>query len=342
MNISLNVSKKNKNSRNKLLNFGLNDRKKPKIATKTSTISSQKQKNVFDDDSDDESDSDGSPNNNGGDPRTIVNQHIKREQEALRRRAQAELEAVPDTSVYDYDAAYDAFSDQKQQEELDNANKKKKDKSSQYIQDLLKTAQQRKQEREVIYERKVIQEQKAEDQQEEYLGKEKFVTQSYKRKLQERKQWATRQKEKEHEEKVNDVTKQTQAGAAFAKFYTNLNRHHDRTTTTTTDTTDNNIEDPKNNPKEEDDQEEDFDPRQGFLGGFERSSVGISTTTTTMTTSMAAAATSAPSTDPSRPPEKEEERPPPPSQREQREQKVAAARVRYRQRQKTAHQSQEQ
>ena len=272
MNISLNASgnKRQKKGSNASLSFGLNSRQEK--STKPSSNS-----NVFGDDSD--------SSGNGSDDdakqtmsrREVVNKQIAREQAARRRRAQADLASVKDKSVYDYDGAYDSFQVDTTKKIED---KKDPEKKSKYIGDLLKAAKVRDRERDAIFERKNAREQAEEDAKEDYKGKEKFVTKSYKRKLQERKQWEAEQEQKEREEEANDVTKKS-AGAAFAGFYGNLNKS--AMTEQTKKESDDNEASPNANggQNEKDDKgemnikppddDDNFDPRQGLFGGFERS-----------------------------------------------------------------------
>lgn len=244
--------------------FGLNSRKKASNPSKS---------NVFGDDGD-SSDDESDEGNQGKSRREVVNKQIAREQAAHRRRAQADLASSTERNVYDYDGAYDSF----QQKQKDTTKKEvDQEKKSKYIEDLLKAAKVRERERDVIYERRNAKEQEEEDAKADYRGKEKFVTNSYKRKLQERKQWEVEQKQKEREEEANDVTKKS-AGSAFAGFYGNLNR------SAMTEQTNENLpsaaadRDKENGEKRKNSAgppgDDDFDPRQGFLGGFERSSNG--------------------------------------------------------------------
>jgi len=327
------------------MNFGLNNRKKKKNVNEKKITTS---KNVFDDGDDDDDDSNSDDNGESGTGREEVNKQIVREQAARRRRAQADLASVKDKSMYDYDGAYDSF----QTKTDDTSKEEKKEQKSKYIGDLMKMAKVRERERDGIYERKIAREQAEEDNKDEYLGKEKFVTNSYKRKLQERKQWEAEQVEKEREEEANDVTKKS-AGAAFAGFYGNLNPNvmkkksddvdqnenekdedEDDNDNTMSGQNENEIDnDIPDNKKEEKktgifDDDDDFDQRQGFLGGFERSSTADEEITVE-------------TIDAQRPDDKEIEKHLPPSSnddavpltkqslRELREKKVAEARVRY-------------
>jgi len=282
MNTSLNSADGNKKrkigSASSALTFGLNSRKE-----KGNSRSTSSKKNVFGDDDD----SSGSDGNGGGtnknsnnsqikSRREVVNEQIAKEQAARRRRAQADLASVNDKSVYDYDGAYDSFQTNMDATKTERE-KKKNEKKSKYIGDLLKAAKVRERERDVIFERRNAREQAEEDARDEYKGKEKFVTNSYKRKLQERKQWEAEQEEKDREEAANDVTKKS-AGAAFAGFYGNLNRSAIMKQMPNKGDRD----EERVIPDDEADKEEnstlagfsddDFDPRQGVFGGFQRSS----------------------------------------------------------------------
>jgi coiled-coil domain-containing protein 55 len=267
MNISLNArSNKRQKKGGASLAFGLNSRKK------NTNVGS----NVFGDDSDssgNESNDDANPNISR---KEVVNKQIAREQAALRRRAQAAFASAEDKNVYDYDGAYNSFRTEK--DTAEQAKDQDPDKKSKYIGDLLKAAKVRERERDAIYERRNAREQAEEDAKDDYKGKEKFVTKSYKRKLQERKQWEAEQEQKEREEEANDVTKKS-AGAAFSGFYGNLNRSAmmEQKTKNSEASADANVdqnEDDKRRRTEDmkPPDDDDFDPRQGFLGGFERSS----------------------------------------------------------------------
>jgi len=252
MSFSLNVAGKSRQKKGgSTLAFGLNSRKQR----------TDHSNNVFGgDSSDDGSDDDTSQRKS---KRGIVNEQIAREQAALRRRAQADLASVKDKSVYDYDGAYDSF--QRAEDVTEKKEGKDPEKKSKYIGDLLKAAKVRERERDAIYERKNAKEQAIEDAEADYKGKEKFVTKSYKRKLQERKQWEAEQEEKEREEAANDVTKKS-AGTAFAGFYGNLNRSA-MMEQNKNDAALQNADADRNDKRPDDG---DFDPTKGFLDGFER------------------------------------------------------------------------
>jgi hypothetical protein len=196
MNISLTKKKPKKN-----LGFGLNQRGGT---------------NVFDAD---ESDDDNKAAATSQSSRATVNQAVAQEQEALRKRAAAAaLEATSvNSSVYEYDDAYDAMHAKRTQaaHEKQSADAES-NKKSLYIQDMLKASQERKFQREIIMERKIAKEQEEESQMADFRGKEEFVTASYKRKLQERQLWL--EKEQKQEQKEGTVEKKGMAG-----FYGGLN-----------------------------------------------------------------------------------------------------------------------
>jgi coiled-coil domain-containing protein 55 len=160
---------------------------------------------------DDDGDSDHSTNddkNQSVSSRAAVNQAVAQEQQALRKRAAAAL-ASTNSDDYDYDGVYD---DMPADKSKTDAEKKSDDaRKSRYIEDLLKASNERKFQRDLIHERKVIKEQKEESQQATFMGKEEFVTASYKRKLQERQLWLEKEKAKEE----NEVTVESKGMAGF-------------------------------------------------------------------------------------------------------------------------------
>jgi coiled-coil domain-containing protein 55 len=251
--------------------------------------------------------------------RDRVNQQIVKEQAALRKRAQAAAAAaVEDPSVYDYDGVYDSF------KAPAAAPKKKEERKSKYIGDLLKSADKRNQEKEAIHERKVAREQAEEDAKEEYQGKEKFVTKAYKRKLEERKRFEAEEEVRQREEDANDVTKKT-GGAAFASFYGNFNRN-----VAMGGKEEDNGRDKDKAKGDENavgDADDDFKPSKGgmgFLAGFERSEGAVDP-------ELQDNSQDTPADSKAKEPEEVGEAPQESkfSMRELREKKVAEARIRY-------------
>lgn len=72
-----------------------------------------------------------------------------------------------------------------------------------YIQNLMKKAQQREREQEIIYERKLANERNKEDHL--YAGKDKFVTSAYKKKLAEQAKWMEEERLRQLQEEKDDV-----------------------------------------------------------------------------------------------------------------------------------------
>jgi coiled-coil domain-containing protein 55 len=135
----------------------------------------------------------------------------------IEKQYQKALEEDP--NVFDYDGLYDEMQSNKKAA-IANSNKAKQEskKESKYIQNLIQKAQIREIENERIRERKLLKERQAEDQL--YGDKEKFISASYKRKLQEMKKWEEEDARLDAIEAVEDVTKKGQE--AMAGFYANL------------------------------------------------------------------------------------------------------------------------
>lgn len=168
---------------------------------------------------DESSDDDDAPIKTATNARSAVNREIAAEQAALRQRAEAAMMAASsaNSNVYDYDAEYESFSSGKKKQKQDEiaaaSADSKKDAKPRYITNLLKTAQRRNQEHEIIYERKIAKEQQELDDNLQYEGKEKFITSSYRQKLAEREQWA-----KEEEERTKREEEEEQKNAAKNKM----------------------------------------------------------------------------------------------------------------------------
>ena len=158
--------------------------------------------------------------------RQAVNRAIVKEQEAVRARVAAAVATSSeqqDGGLYDYDGAYDSFHPKPQHQDDAASPKEGEEKKSRYIGELLKAAQERQQERDVVYERKMVREQAAEEEADPAMrGKEKFVTAGYKRKLEERKLWEAAQEDQRRAEEENDVTKRKEG---MANFYGNFQRN---------------------------------------------------------------------------------------------------------------------
>lgn len=255
----------------KKLDLGLNQRGVSK---------KRRKKNVLDDDDDSSSDvDDGSVNEKDGDQssslRAKVNQEIAHEQAALRKRAQAAAAAAAATTshndFYDYDGAYDSFQPEQIKKDTAQTDNDSGNKGSRYIGDLLKAAEHRKREREMVLERKIARELQAEEEQDDDVrGKEKFITAAYRRKLQERELWHAEEAKKLQDEEENDVTKRTDAGVAIATFYGNLNKNVAMGGAKETASDYANETDDANNAREASPQTEENVASRGFLDGFEK------------------------------------------------------------------------
>ena len=163
--------------------------------------------------------------------RASINRELIAEQAALRKQAQKAMSSS-NYHVLDYDAEYESFS----AGHLHQVQTKRKDKEdehskqgvgvgvkrkSRYMKALLKKAQDRQQEQEIITERQIAKEQALEEEKEEYAGKEKFVTQAYKQKLAEREVWLKEEEKRTRLEEEQDVTKRNHQGAMVG-FYNNI------------------------------------------------------------------------------------------------------------------------
>jgi hypothetical protein len=194
--------------------------------------------------------------------RDAVNRAIVAEQAALRHRVSAIADASDNGVNYDYDAEYDSFSTtttpKTNEVAGDNtttttASSKVKAKPR-YITSLLQTAQRRNREHEVVHERKIIHEQQQQQEEtEDYEGKERIITQSYKRKLEEREHWAKEEAERTRLEEIRDrqlnesikggyMTNSLMLGIVGRNLLTmdNSKNNEQCTTSTTTTTTDRN------------------------------------------------------------------------------------------------------
>lgn len=72
-----------------------------------------------------------------------------------------------------------------------------------YIEKLLKKAEQRQREQEIVYERKLAKERSTEDHL--YADKDKFVTRAYKKKLAEQAKWMEEERLRQIREEKDDV-----------------------------------------------------------------------------------------------------------------------------------------
>ena len=264
---------------NKGLGFGLNARGSASSVAavlskkKESKRSTKKAASVFDESSDDDSsEDDRRPSARGGrgtaTGRSAVNAEIAQEQAALRQRAEAAMgSAASSSEVYNYDDGYEEFSMAEREAKRKAATaaasqSQQPERKSRYIGQLLKTAESRKREHEILRERRVAREQAAEEANNavEFAGKDKYVTKSYKRKLAEREAWLKEEESKEKEEKAaGKDRRKDKGGIGMASFLGSVVRGD-------------------NNDKEDVDisggRKEDTNSAGGFTDGFSRDDKG--------------------------------------------------------------------
>ena len=174
--------------------------------------------------------------------RQIVNKELSKDQLALRKRNEQDLSSNGD--IFDYDSHYESFSSlHHQQSQLKpdtyhNTNPSTEKKESRYISSLLHHSKLRQQEREIVMERKIAKVQAAEESKEEFQGKDRFITNAFKRKLQEREEWLKNDEVQRKKEEEDDVTKKVAGENIWlAGFYGNLQKNPtimDTPTVTTT------------------------------------------------------------------------------------------------------------
>ncbi|CAI5718616.1 unnamed protein product [Peronospora destructor] len=127
-----------------------------------------------------------------------------------------------DAAVFEYDAVYDGMKSARESQAIKHAAKRELEKKQpKYISTLLQQAKIREVENERIRERRLLNERNTDDAQ--YGDKEKLVSASYKRKLQEMQKWDAEDARLAAMEEREDVTKQGEH--AMAGFYVNLNKN---------------------------------------------------------------------------------------------------------------------
>ncbi|KPM37303.1 hypothetical protein AK830_g9276 [Neonectria ditissima] len=127
---------------------------------------------------------------------------------SLTSRRNAEAASQVDASVYEYDSVYDSFKPKKQVTKEDEERKPK------YMRSLLQAAEVRKRDALIAEEKKIAREREAEG--EEYEGKEKFVTEAYRKQQEENKRIEEEEKRKEEEEAKKNK------GGGMSAFYRKL------------------------------------------------------------------------------------------------------------------------
>ncbi|XP_022756019.1 nuclear speckle splicing regulatory protein 1-like [Durio zibethinus] len=120
-----------------------------------------------------------------------------------------------DPSVFDYDGVYDQMKEKVVRPLVQDREERK----PKYIHNLIKKAEQRQWEQEIVYERKLAKERSKEDHL--YADKDKFVTSAYKKKLAEQAKWMEEERLRQLREEKDDVTKKSD----LSDFYFNLGKN---------------------------------------------------------------------------------------------------------------------
>lgn len=177
------------------------------ISSKKSANKPLKKLAAFGNDSSDEEDS----------AHKEVNISLIQEAQKKKQMKQTQIEIQKalkeDPTVYEYDAVYDKMEENKK---AANVKDPEKDRKPKYIQGLLKSAAARKREYERTVERQVQKEREKEEG--EFDDKEAFVTEAFRKKMQEQAEEEERLRRQEAIDAANDVTKQKD----LSLFYRNL------------------------------------------------------------------------------------------------------------------------
>ncbi|KAG2308388.1 hypothetical protein Bca52824_028136 [Brassica carinata] len=120
-----------------------------------------------------------------------------------------------DPSAYAYDEVYDDMKHKAVVPKLQD----RQDRKPRYVHHLMKKAEQRQKEQEIVYERKLAKEREKDEHL--FSGKEKFITGAYKRKLEEQKKWLAEERLRELREEKDDVTKKKD----LSDFYFNIDKN---------------------------------------------------------------------------------------------------------------------
>jgi Coiled-coil domain-containing protein 55 (DUF2040) len=207
--------------------MGLNSRGGGGGGDRNATARRTLPKSVLDEDDDNDDDDDDDIHNDNLNGREAVNRSIAKQQAAIRAQAAAAL-ATTDSSIYDYDGIYDSIQHTNTTHRNSATTKDATttdSRKSRYIEDLMKTAKVRKMERDIAFDRKVARDQRAEEEaQPEFRNKDKFITSSYQRQLEERHQYEQQESKLQQIESENDVTKRSDGVFGVASFYGNLSK----------------------------------------------------------------------------------------------------------------------
>ncbi|KAF4385809.1 hypothetical protein F8388_010365 [Cannabis sativa] len=120
-----------------------------------------------------------------------------------------------DPMAFDYDGVYDEMKSKTTKVQTQDREERK----PKYIQNLLRKAELRQKEQEIVYERKLSKERSKEDHL--FADKDKFVTSAYKKKLAEQEKWMEEERLRQLREEKDDVTKKTD----LTDFYFNLGKN---------------------------------------------------------------------------------------------------------------------
>ncbi|KOS18326.1 Nuclear speckle splicing regulatory protein 1 -like protein [Escovopsis weberi] len=134
---------------------------------------------------------------------------------SLASRKHAETAAELDGNVYEYDAIYDSMKPKKTKTKEDEERKPK------YMRSLLQAADVRKRDALIAEEKKIAREREAEG--DEFAGKEKFVTEAYKRQQEENRRIEEEERRQEEEE-----AKKNKGGGMTAFYRKMLDRDEER------------------------------------------------------------------------------------------------------------------
>lgn len=109
-------------------------------------------------------------------PRPIAPSAVSRQQ----ARVQHQAAATEDPSIFDYDSHVDSVRNQRALKKA-KTEAESLDRRPRYMQDLLKRAEERQMEQEIVMERKALRERIADEEQ--YADKEKFISSAYKERV---------------------------------------------------------------------------------------------------------------------------------------------------------------
>lgn len=136
---------------------------------------------------------------------------------SLAARKNAEAAEELDPSVYEYDAVYDKLKPEKKAPDAGASGERR----SRYMKDVIQSAEVRKRDQLIANEKKIAREREAEG--EEFEGKEKFVTEAYKRQQEENRRIEEEEKRREEEER-----RKNKDGGMSSFYRKMLNRDEER------------------------------------------------------------------------------------------------------------------